>query len=328
MQGATGNRGDFFPTGMAALVLALAIVIPMACGRGGTVASRPEDAAGGPPTIEELANASYEGIFDQSFTLVDGRWEGEPFVEGAASRPTAGLVDHFALSGDLDGDGVDDTVALLWEDSGGSGTRSYLAMMTRRDGEVRNLATVLIGDRVQIRTGTIDGNRITLDIVRAGAEDAACCPTEKARVFWILSEGELTLATDEVTGTLSLADLEGTEWVLVELGRDLRVPEDPQVTLRLSEDRVSGKAGCNTYFAGVTELAPGSLAFNGMGATRMACPDEVMDVEARYLKTLAGASRYSFLAGRLVLSCGTDEEPLHLVFARREHPAVIAADDG
>jgi heat shock protein HslJ len=54
-----------------------------------------------------------------------------------------------------------------------------------------------------------------------------------------------------------------------------------------------------------------------MGATRMACPDAAMEVERRYLKTLAGASRYSFLAGRLVLGCDTDEGLVAMVFTAR-----------
>jgi hypothetical protein len=40
-----------------------------------------------------------------------------------------------------------------------------------------------------------------------------------------------------------------------------------------------------------------------------------MDLERRYLKALAGASRFSFLAGRVALGCDTDEGPVILVYA-------------
>lgn len=287
----------------------------MACGRGGP----PENEAIGIAawTAHRLANATYFGILSEPVTLTDGRWEGRPFVEGGASRPTVGLIDHFILIGDLDGDGADEAAALLWESSGGSGTRLYLAALGARDRDISNLATTLIGDRVQVRSGAIESGLIVLDLIRPGPEDAACCPTEKALVSWALNERSLVLVGEEKTGTLSLADLEGTEWVLVELGWDQPLPDDAGITLVFDDARVSGRGGCNSYFAGATAFSPGDLAFNGMGATRMACAQELMDLERRYLKTLAGTSRFSFLAGRLVLGCDTEEGPLALVFEPR-----------
>jgi hypothetical protein len=43
-----------------------------------------------------------------------------------------------------------------------------------------------------------------------------------------------------------------------------------------------------------------------------------MDLERRYLKTLAGASTYSFLGGRLVLGCMTEGGHVALVFTPPE----------
>jgi heat shock protein HslJ len=264
-----------------------------------------------------LANATYSGVMNEPVTLTDGRWEGEPYVEGGASRPTVGLVDHFVLTGDLDRDGADEAAALLWESSGGSGTRLFLTAMGIRDENAINLATTLIGDRVQVRTGAIEDGLVTLDLIRAGPEDAACCPTEKALVTWVLREGAMVRVGEEITGTLSPTDLEGPEWLLVELGRGQPLPDGPKITFNFQQDKVSGSAGCNSYFAGVIAATPGGFSFNGMGATRKACSEPVMDLERRYLKALAGASRYSFLAGRLVISCDTDEGPQALVFAPR-----------
>jgi heat shock protein HslJ len=308
----------------------LFLIAAAACSRGGTlggpVAADSSREAGGAPTALELADATYSGVMIEPVTLTGGQWEGEPFVDGGASRPTVGLIDHFALTGDLDGDGVDEAAALLWESSGGSGTRLYLAVMGRRDENVENLGTTLIGDRVQVRSGAIVTGRITLDIVRAGPEDAACCPTQRALVTWALTEDGLAQIADETTGTLSLADLGGHEWILIELGSKQPVPEDVEISLVFQEDRVSGSSGCNTHFAAVVTLNPGELAFNGMGATRMACPEPEMDLERRYLSALAGASRYSFLAGRLALRCDTEEGSIDLLFSPREDFAGVSAD--
>ena len=304
----------------------LILIAAAACNRAATVEG-PVAAAemvGGPPTTLELANATYSGIMDDPVTLIDGRWEGKPFVEGGASRPTVGLVQDFVLSGDLDGDGSDEAVALLWESSGGSGNRLFLAVMGRRDETATNLATILIGDRVQIRSGIVDGDRIALDIVRAGPEDAACCPTEKALISWVLNDDGLIAVAEEVTGTLSVADLEGREWVLRELGWAQPLEQEVDISLVFEDQRVSGNSGCNNYFGAVTETDPGQIGFSGMGTTRMACAEPVMDLERRYLKTMAGATRYAFVAGRLVLSCDTEEGIKALVFTARADSATRA----
>ena len=303
-------------------VVTLFLIAVAACSRGGAV-SGPEAAtalqeAARAPSGSELASATYSGITSEPVTLRAGRWEGEPYVDGGASRPTVGLIDHFILTGDLDGDGQGEAVALLWESSGGSGNRLYLAVMARREGNIVNLATSLIGDRIQIRSGAIDDGRIILDLVRTGPGDAACCPTQKALVTWVLSDDGLSRVADETTGTLSLADLEGRKWFLIELGREQPLPEDVEISMVFRDDRVSGSSGCNDYFAGVSAPIPGELRFNGMGATRKACPASLMDLERRYLSALASAARYTFLAGRLALSCETDDGQVALIYEPRE----------
>jgi len=296
----------------------MAMIAIEACSRGGATG---DPAVGGPvgaPTIDELAETTFAGIYDQTVTLRDGQWEGEPFVDDGASRPSVGLVTHFLLRGDLDGDGREEAAVLLWESSGGSGTRLYLAVAGRHDEDIENLATAFIGDRVQIRSGRVAGGSVILDLIQAGPGDAACCPTEKATSTWALGTEGLALVSTQITGTLSVADLEGPEWVLAELGWDQAVADGAEITLGFQDDRVTGKGGCNRYFGSVNAAAPGELRFSGMGATRMACPEPAMETEQRYLSALAGASRYSFLAGRLVLSCDTEEGPVALIFTPRE----------
>ena len=78
----------------------------------------------------------------------------------------------------------------------------------------------------------------------------------------------------------------------------------------------------------VTGDVPGELVFSGMGATRMACPAPAMDLERHYLNVLAGASSYSFLGGRLVLGCETDDGPVALIFEPREVPSETPGSDG
>lgn len=249
-------------------------------------------------------------------TLEDGEWEGEPFVPGGASRPRLELAPGFHLARDLDGDASEEAVVLLSESSGGSGTSGYLAVVGRRKEGLVNLGTALVGDRVQIRRARVAGRRIELDVVQAGSEDAACCPSQKATRVWALGADGLKEVASEITGTLSLADLGGVEWVLSHFGWEDPAPPEPAITLVFEGERIAGSSGCNRYFAGVEAgEAPGELAIGPARATRMACPDEQMALEDRYLKALGRVVRFGFAAGRLLLTWSERGSTGSLLFA-------------
>jgi heat shock protein HslJ len=308
----TRNRGAGTHS---AAVLVLGALLAGACAAGGTA----EPTSGQPgtaPTAEELGFATYEGILSTPVTLAHGLWEGPPSVEGGAARPAVGLVRHFVLEGDLDGDGDPEAAALLWESSGGSGTRSYLAVVKRDGAELRNLGTALVGDRTQVMAGVVADGRIALRLVEAGPGEAACCPTRIAAAEWALTDEGLHRVATEIVGTLSLAELEGLPWRLRELGWERSVPDGVEITIAFEGDRVAGHGGCNDFFGSVSSKAPGELAFSATGTTMRACPEPAMGLEQRYLAALAAASTYRFNGGRLVLGSTTDEGPVVLVFAR------------
>ena len=272
-------------------------------------------------STDDLANATYVGIYDHPVTLTAGRWEGEPFVAGGAARPTAGLVEDFVLVGDLDGDGSDETAVLVWQSGAGSGTYSYLAVMGRRDESVVNLGTAPVGDRVQLRAGRIVSGRIQLDVVQQGPNDAACCPTQTVTRSWELATAVLTENTPGEAGTLSLADLAGREWLLARLSRDEAAPAQPEITLVFNDRRMGGSSGCNRYFgsaqAGET---PGQMSVSQFGTTRMACPETIAALETRFLAVLGQVARYSFLGGKLVLGSAQGGAMTTLMFTPRDLP--------
>jgi hypothetical protein len=141
-------------------------------------------ATASPPTLNEVRNATVVGLFDEPVKLLDGRWEGEPYVAGGASRPTAGVIDYLWVAGDLDGDGVGETVAFLWSATGGSGTRNYIAVFARTGAGVDNRSTVLIGDRVKLREARIVDGWVEVDVVEHGPGEAMCCPSVEATRAW------------------------------------------------------------------------------------------------------------------------------------------------
>jgi len=255
-----------------------------------------------------LANATYQGIAEEPIRLQDGRWEGEPYVEDGASRPSVGLVEDFELTGDLDGDGISESLVLLWQSSGGSGTFDYLAVMAERDGVMVNLATAPIGDRVQIRGGKIVDGIVGLEVVQQGEDDAACCPTQLATRSWSLDGGRLVEHEMKLTGTLSLSVLEGSEWVLIDAGPEVSLPGDAQLTLVISDGRIAGYSGCNRYSARI-EYGPaaGEISIGPVMGTRMACPEDQMALEAGFLGLLGHASMFRFTGGQLILR-GEQEE--------------------
>lgn len=255
-------------------------------------------AAEGDLTLEALQNASYQGIYDEPVQLTDGRYEGEPFVPGGASRPTVVLHPEVYAFGDLNGDGVDDAAVILIENSGGSGNFRYLAAVINQDGTPVNVATQFVGDREQAQAISIDGNEITVEMVAHGPEDPMSCPTQQVTKVYQLQGDQLA----EV-----VVALEGTVWTLVSYGD----PSDPKAVLEDSEitaefdsaeGTVKGSAGCNSYF-GSYEVDGDTITFGLLGATLMAClePEGIMQQESAYLAALDSAVTYRIEGDKLEL---------------------------
>jgi len=270
------------------------------------------------PTMNELGNASYSGIEDGPVTLSDGTWEGLPHSKDSASRPRVGLVKDLYFTGDLDGDGKKETVAILWQNAGGTGSYIHIAVMRKENGNISNSATALVGDRVQLINGEISDGMVVLEVLQSGETDAMCCPTMLATRRWTLNADKLVEGEIEMTGTLSLSMLDGSEWTLNQLERGTPIDEDIEVTLAFADDRVSGKSACNRYSAGIQEGdSPGDIEIGQSMGTMMACPQELMAMERAYLDALSKITGYSFLAGKLVLN-GNDKDgtPLSMLFTR------------
>ena len=271
------------------------------------------------PAMDELGSLSYTGIHDEVITLLDGRWEGESYEDGAASRPLVWLVEDFYLRADLDGEWPAEAVIILRETSGGSGVNAYVAVVARRDGSAVNIGTALIGDRVQLRAGRIVAERIELDLVQQGPNDAACCPTETVTRVWAMEEGGLQEGEPGNKGRLSLASIEGQEWLLTGMSKDEAVPDWLEATLIFINGRVSGRTGCNSFFGSVTTGDnPGEITLGQIGSTRMACPPATMELENRYLQALSSVTGFGFLHGRMALIWQQDGVVSTLLFTPRD----------
>jgi heat shock protein HslJ len=166
----------------------------------------------------------------------------------------------------------------------------------------------------------IDDEKIILEVLQAGENDAMCCPTMLATRTWSLQGGQLKEDEIEVTGQLSLSVLEGTEWVLARMSREETVMDGAEVTLAFIDGRITGKSACNRYSADIEEGDnAGDIKIGQSMSTMMACPDELMKVEREYLDVLSQVTSFSFHAGSLALNGQKkDGTPFSMLFSRAE----------
>lgn len=281
----------------AAAAAALTALTGCAGTRGGSTAA---------PAWDDIANGSFSDVMELPVRLTDGRWEGEPYVPDGSARPALTLAKPVLAQGDLQENGSGESVVLLAESSGGSGTFQHLAVTAWRGARVVSLASAPLGDRVQVRSARINGRRVVLDVLQAGPDDPASRPTRKVTRTWVFRPGELREEAPVDEGVISMRDLEGTVWVLDHLAWNEPAPAEPVVTVEFSGETISGDGFCNRFFAGVAEPVPTELTIGGIASTKRACPPPRDELERSFLDALRHVRQYRFLAGRLALSWEKD----------------------
>jgi heat shock protein HslJ len=268
------------------------------------------------PTLEQVQAATVSGVFDQAITLAGGKYEGEPAAPGAASRPTVLLWEPTFQTADLDGVIGSEAVAMLGSNSGGSGEFVYLAVFGMREGSFANLATVPVGDRVKLQNLWIERGKVIMDVIEAGPNDAACCPTQVSRKTYGYDGGAFKQISSEVRGMLAISMLSANEWTLVEIdGQPLSQDVDPPL-IHFEGEKLRGFAGCNRFTASVKETQPGEIDIGAAAAEKKACPPPQMDLEQRFLTQLDAVNRYSYVAGQLALTW-TDGDKLGTLLFRK-----------
>jgi hypothetical protein len=140
-------------------------------------------------TITGLKNAEYQSGATKSGTapLVDGEYSETP-VPGSASKTVVQLTQQVAF-GYLDGQAA--AAVVLVTTTGGSGTFYDLAVVVERDGQLVNVASTMLGDRVQIQSFGIEGDEIVVEMITQGPDDPMCCPTQQVRQAYQLQGDQL-----------------------------------------------------------------------------------------------------------------------------------------
>lgn len=254
-------------------------------------------------TLTLLKNAQYSGILQQPIQLVNGQYDGGATVPGTDSRSVVTFVDELHAFGDLDGDDDVDAAVLLMERSGEHEGFIYLAAMALTEGGVVQLATTLLGEHVQIKRMDYVNGAIRVEMFVPNEGDSSPFPTRKVGATFRVLDGRLVEIRSEPLGSLTVADLEGTPWVLQPMinAQGESVATGP-VTLALKDGRIAGMAACNQYSAGFEERGVGKIHIGEIIATQKACPDSLMAEEHRFLDLLGKVDRYGFSFGNLVLN--------------------------
>lgn len=146
----------------------------------------------GAPTLEQLKNTTYHAVLDNPVTLHDGGYQGPPYTDTSASRPTVTLVESPTASGDVTGNEVDEAVVLLATNMGGSGVFFHLAVVRNHGGAPEHIGMIPLGDRVKVESLDVVDGTIVANLTEHGPGDPMCCPTRAVHREWELQDGELT----------------------------------------------------------------------------------------------------------------------------------------
>lgn len=161
-------------------------------------ASAPETAPD--PSAERIKNSQYQLGFSEVIRVV--QLSNGAYQEGAAGSAeyVQVRVSDFVAAGDLTGDGVNETAAIISENYGGTGVFTFLALYVDQAGEPVFLTSVFIDDRPVIDGLQIENGEIFLQAVTHDGDDPFCCPTLRNERHYRLINNQLQL-TDYVTFT-------------------------------------------------------------------------------------------------------------------------------
>ena len=138
---------------------------------------------------KDLRNAAVvvQSLGGNTIQLKDGVYESR------AEQKQVSLVDSL-WRGDINGDGVSDAAGLLAVNSGGSGQFVELVVFLNTNGNLLPIPTLLLGDRVRVKSVRIDSGKISLAMIVQGENEPLCCPTLHVSRSFVVEHGKLVSA--------------------------------------------------------------------------------------------------------------------------------------
>lgn len=124
-----------------------------------------------------------------------------------------------------------------------------------------------------------------------------------------------TMAVDDLSGEWNITEIEGKPFTLSQ------GVENPYLAFDVVNGRMFGLVSCNRIMGNITAGADGTLELGGIGATKMMCPDQ--QLEMNILTALNQVKRYGMdKEGDLVLMDGHNR---HMLTLQRRPDAITPA---
>jgi hypothetical protein len=153
-------------------------------------------------TLERLKNMEYlaETSTGGRILLQNGEFR-ELAAPGSASEIVYQLLEPVAY-GRLN-DGRDAAAVVLFFSGGGSGNFRQLSLVTLQDNQPFNIAKVLLGDRVDVRSVSFENGKIIVEMVTQGPNDPRCCPQTLVKRVYALNGDQLVQESETILGKLT-----------------------------------------------------------------------------------------------------------------------------
>ena len=264
---------------------------------------------------DSLRNATY--IIDGSeVTLVDGVATAQAASGTAEQTETRYFGNEVQV--DLDNDGREDTVFLLTQSTGGSGTFFYVVAALNTDAGWQGSAGFLLGDRITPQTTELSQNLDHQNVIVVNYMDRADDASTSVELpvgqsVWLKLD-PTTMTWGEVEQNVageadaSVIDLTMQPWTWVRTtysdGTELAPTEPDDFTLTFNTDNtVSISTDCNTM-SGTYETDDFQITFGPMTMTKMFCADSK---ESAFATMLEQTQSYFFTTrGELVFDLKFD----------------------
>ncbi len=149
-----------------------------------------------PLAPEVLKNSLYEIPNQGAIALSNGTYQSQ-----SGNSLSVTMADHVAY-GDLKGDGSKEAAVLLAVNTGESSVLKYLAIMVLENGKPMNTDTILLGDRVSIKSLSINNGKIRLKMLTHSPTDPLDNPSQEMIQVYALNP-----QTEELT-PISLSEAE------------------------------------------------------------------------------------------------------------------------
>jgi heat shock protein HslJ len=192
--------------------------------------------------------------------------------------------------------------AVLAVSLGGTGSFHELALLSRGAKGWESTDSLLLGDRIKVRSMMIENDHIVLAMTVHGPNDTQCCPTLEVTQRLTVKDGLLVAAGKEAAAATVLRTDTTWQWLGTRYSNDTTVaPATPgNYTIRFLENgNLEVMADCNRK-GGTYTLDGDTITLLITHSTMAAC--EQGSLEERFVRDLAEGVRFSMEEGDLFIS--------------------------